>query len=287
MSAAKQLAHAQEFRSALRFAAGTPYANLDPGATPAWDGGRKSGEKRLKEVGENLSDLQERLFAHGVTGGSKRILLILQGMDTSGKGGIVRHVMGLVDPQGVAHRGFGKPTKEELAHHYLWRVRNALPRPGFIGVFDRSHYEDVLTVRVNSLVPQDVWKPRFAEITEFEKEIADLDTTIIKVFLNVSYDEQTARLSERLERPDKYWKYDPSDVDERLQWGAYQEAYQDVFDCTDSDIAPWYVVPANNKWYARLAVSHLLLEALNDLDLQWPKAPYDVKTEQARLAASA
>lgn len=287
MSAAKQLAHAQEFRQALRFTPGDQFAGLDAQATPAWTKGRKGAEARLEQVGQNLSDLQERLFADGVSGGSKSVLLILQGMDTSGKGGIVRHVVGLVDPQGVSHRGFGKPTPEELSHHYLWRVRNSLPRPGYIGVFDRSHYEDVLTVRVNGIVPKDVWEQRYDEINEFEREIAASGTTIIKVLLNVSYDEQTARLTQRLERPDKFWKYDPSDVDERLQWDDFQAAYQDILDRTNTDIAPWHVVPADNKWYARLAISHLLLEALDGFGLGWPDPSYDLETERARLAASA
>lgn len=286
MSAAKQLTHAQQFRHTLRFSPGDRITDLDPQATPAWSKGRKSAQNRLEEVGLTLSELQERLFADGISGGSKSLLLILQGMDTSGKGGIVRHVVGLVDPQGVSHRGFGKPTTEELAHHYLWRVRKELPRPGYIGVFDRSHYEDVLTVRVNNTVPKEVWAQRYDEINEFEREIAAAGTTIIKVVLNISYDEQTNRLTNRLSRPDKYWKYDPSDVDERLQWDEFQLAYQDILDRTNTDIAPWYVVPANNKWYARLAVSHLLLEALDGFKLGWPAPTFDVAVEQARLAAS-
>lgn len=287
MSAAKQMLQAEEFRQVLRFVPGTRLADLDGGDTPAWDKGKKSAQSRLLKVGDNLSDLQERLFAHGVSGGTKKVLLILQGMDTSGKGGIVRHVVGLVDPQGVTHHGFGKPTPKELSHNYLWRIRAALPEPGYLGVFDRSHYEDVLTVRVNTLVPEDVWESRYEEINAFEKKAADNDTTIIKVLLNVSYDEQTARLNKRLERPDKYWKYDPSDIDERLQWDEYRAAYQAVLDRTNTEVAPWYVVPADKKWYARLAVSHLLLGAFDGLNLGWPPASFDVETEKARLAASA
>lgn len=287
MSVAKQLAQAQQFRQALRFRPGDHLKDLDTHATPAWAKGRKAAQTRLEQVGSHLSDLQERLFADGISGGSKSVLLILQGMDTAGKGGIVRHVVGLVDPQGVSHRGFGRPTEQELAHHYLWRIRNALPRPGYIGVFDRSHYEDVLTVRVNGLVPQDVWSQRYEEINEFERDVAARDTAILKVFLHISYDEQTARLTNRLQRPNKYWKYDPSDVDERLQWREFQRAYQDVLNRTDSDPAPWYVVPADNKWYARLAVSHLLLEALDGFGLGWPTPRFDLTTERARLAASA
>ena len=288
MSAAQKIARANEFSAALRFTPGTAYTDLPSDRTPAWEEGHKKAEKLLAQTGDYLSDLQEQLFAMGRSGtGIRSVLIIVQGMDTSGKGGIVRHVVGLVDPQGVAHRAFGAPTPEEREHDYLWRIRNALPRPGFIGVFDRSHYEDVLTVRVNDLVAREVWSARYDEINEFERKVAESGTTIIKILLDVSYDEQTARLTGRLERPDKYWKYAPSDVDERLKWGAYQEAYQAVLDRTNTDYAPWFVVPADNKWYARLAVSQLLFEALTDMQLEWPPAQFDIAAERARLAASA
>jgi len=260
--------------------------DVDPGATPGFDGSRSDGERALATMGDELSDLQERLFAHGRTGGDRSVLLVLQGLDTAGKGGIVRHVLGLVDPQGVELHSFGVPSAEERRHHYLWRVRRALPRAGRIGVFDRSHYEDVLVARVDGLVAPDVWQLRYDEINSFEAKVAAAGTTIVKVALWVSPDEQYRRLRERLERPDKLWKYSPSDVDVRTKRPAYEDAYQDVLDRTSTDVAPWYVVPADSKWYARLAVSALLHRALSDLELGWPAAGYDVDTELARLDAT-
>ncbi|NTW38605.1 MAG: polyphosphate kinase 2 family protein [Cellulomonadaceae bacterium] len=270
-------------REALRVGHHTDLTSFDCSSTPGWDGDKDDAETRTTERGEVMSELQERLFAHGRSDGTRSILLVLQGMDTSGKGGIVRHVLGMVDPQGVALRSFGVPTDEERKHDYLWRIRNALPRPGYIGVFDRSHYEDVLVVRVNELVPRDVWEARYAEINAFEAEVAASGTTVIKVALMVSQEEQAARLRERLERPDKHWKYNPGDLDVRRQWPAYREAYEAVLDRTSTDVAPWYLVPADKKWYARLAVTELLTGALEDLDLQWPAADFDVEAELARL----
>ena len=269
----------------LRVRPGFDLAALDPASSPGWTKGRTKGKKRRVEQGERLSDLQERLFAEGRSGGTRSVLLVLQGLDTAGKGGIVRHVLGMVDPQGVALRSFGVPTAEERAHDYLWRIRNALPRPGQIGVFDRSHYEDVLVVRVNELVPRAVWESRYDEINAFEAEVAASGTTIVKVALIVSQEEQKARLAERLQRPDKYWKYNPGDLDVRAEWPAYREAYQAVLDRTSTEVAPWYLVPADRKWYARLAVTELLLDALESFDLGWPGAEFDVETEKARLDA--
>lgn len=263
-----------------------PLASIDQSTTPGWEDGRKKAEKALAVTGDQLSDLQEQLFAEGRSGGSRSVLLVLQGMDSSGKGGIVRHVVGLVDPQGVQHASFGKPTPEELSHDFLWRIKKQLPEPGKIGVFDRSHYEDVLVARVNSLVEIDVIEERYDLINQFEADLIKNGTVIVKAMLHISKDEQKLRLGERLERPDKYWKYNPGDVDERLKWPAYQDAFQIMLDRTFTDAAPWHVIPANNKWFARLAVSQLLLEALQSLDLTWPEADFDIEGEKARLAAS-
>lgn len=263
-----------------------PLAGLECASTPGWTGNRADAEAQLAKNGQALSDLQEKLFADGRSGGTRSVLLVLQGMDTSGKGGIVRHVIGQVDPQGVMHRSFGVPTDAERKHHYLWRVRNALPRPGYIGVFDRSHYEDVLVVRVNELVPPEVWGKRYDEINAFEAKAAAAGIRIVKVALVISAQEQKERLLERLTREDKYWKYNPTDVDERKKWPAYREAYQAVLDRTSTDLAPWHVVPADRKWFARLAVSQLLLDALTDLDLGWPPPDFDVEAEKARLEKS-
>lgn len=270
--------------TALR-AAGVRLDSYDPAATPGFTGGKKLGEQLLGKRGRVLSELQEMLFANGRSGDHRNLLLVLQGMDTAGKGGAVRHVIGMVDPQGVRHAAFGVPTEEERRHHYLWRVRRRLPGAGQIGVFDRSHYEDVLVVRVQKLVPQAEWEQRFDEINRFEREVVDAGTTIVKVAMFVSLEEQKRRLAERLERPDKYWKYDPSDIDDRARWPEYQQAYQDVLDRTDTDHAPWYVVPADRKWFARLAITELLVDALTGLKLTWPAPHFDIETEKARLAA--
>ena len=271
---------------ALRACAVGPIASFDPESTPGFDGDKESGSELLASRGQDLADLQELLYANGRSGDHRSVLLVLQGMDTAGKGGIVRHVGGLVDPQGLSIKGFGKPTPEELQHDFLWRIHKALPPAGRIGVFDRSHYEDVLPVRVHNLVPKAEWEKRYDLINQFESELVAGGTTIIKCCLVVSKDEQKARLAERLDRPDKYWKYNPGDIDERAHWDAYLEAYQDIFELTDKDSAPWFVIPANRKWFARLAVCELLTTTLAGLALDWPKADFDVEAEKKRLAAS-
>ena len=259
---------------------------VDCSATPGIAADKKRGAALLAEGAETLSHLQERLFAASRAGESRRVLLVLQAMDTAGKGGIVRHVVGAVDPQGVQLAAFKRPTPEELAHHFLWRIEKRLPEPGMIGVFDRSHYEDVLIGRVRELAPADEIERRYDEIVAFERRLVDDGISIVKVMLHISADEQKARLQERLERPDKHWKYNPGDVDERMLWNDYQAAYQLAIERTDTDHAPWYVVPANRKWYARLAVQSILLSALERIDPQWPVAEFDVEVEKQRLAAS-
>ena len=199
---------------------------------------------------------------------------------------IVRHVIGAVDPQGVRLKAFKAPSAEERAHDFLWRIEKETPPPGFIGVFDRSHYEDVLIGRVRQLAPAEEIERRYGAINDFEKRVTDAGTRIVKVMLHISPDEQKERLMERLDRPDKHWKYNPGDVDERTLWPDYMDAYQVVFERTSTPEAPWHVVPANRKWYARLAVQALLLEALEAIDPQWPAADFDVAAEKARLAAT-
>lgn len=267
---------------ALR-ADGLRIADLDTSGTPGFTGDKSQGLELLTERTAVLGDLQEKLYASGRSGDSRSVLLVLQGMDTAGKGGIVRHVIGSVDPQGVDHASFGVPTEEEKRHHYLWRIRKALPRGGQLGVFDRSHYEDVLVVRVHNLVPPEVWEPRYDEINAFERELLDEGTTLVKVAMFVSLDEQKQRLRERLERPDKHWKFNPADIDERGYWPAYQEAYQVMLDRTSTDYAPWHVIPADRKWFSRLAVTELLIDALDRLKLDWPTAQFDVQEQQRRL----
>jgi PPK2 family polyphosphate:nucleotide phosphotransferase len=274
---AEQLAVGPEFR----------LGDVDPASTPGFDGSKSDGEAALAAGAEQLAALQERLYAASRGGADqRRVLLVVQGMDTSGKGGIMRHVVGAVDPQGVRHTAFKAPTEEERAHDFLWRIRRALPLAGEIGVFDRSHYEDVLVVRVHDLVPRQEWEKRYDIINDFEREIVFAGTTMVKVMLHISSAEQKQRLAERLSRPDKYWKYNPKDVDERARWADYAEAYQAALTRCSTERAPWYVVPADKKWYARWAVQQLLLDAVEDIDPQWPPATFDVAAEQARVAAS-
>jgi len=256
---------------------------LDTRATPGFDGDKAAGRASLAGLSPRLSDLQERLHAEGVSGGSRRLLLILQGMDTSGKGGVIRHVVGQVDPQGCAITSFKAPTREELAHDFLWRIRRRLPGPGKLGVFDRSHYEDVLIVRVHNLVPRTTWMRRYAAINRFEARLADDDVRVVKVFLHISKEEQRQRLLARLDDPTKLWKFNPHDVDERASWADYQEAYAAALERCNTDTAPWYRVPADRKWYRDWAVANLLVEHLEDMKLTWPKPDFDSEEQRARL----
>ncbi|MEW1835636.1 polyphosphate kinase 2 family protein [Microbacterium sp. NPDC079995] len=271
----------------LRVGPGFRLADVDPASTPGYEGGKKSGKADLAAAAEQFDQLQERLYAQSRTQpDSPAVLLVLQAMDSAGKGGIVRHVIGATDPQGVHLKAFKKPTSEELAHDFLWRIEREVPEPGYIGVFDRSHYEDVLIGRVRRLAPPEEIERRYGAIVDFEAGLAERGVHIVKVMLHISGDEQKARLSERLERPDKHWKYNPGDVDERELWPAYMDAYQAVFDRTSTEQAPWFVVPADHKWYARLAVQALLIDELERIDPQWPAADFDVEAEKARLAAT-
>lgn len=271
---------------AVRIGPGFQLADLDPGSTPGFTGGKKSAAKAMSATADEMSTLQECLFANGRDGDGPSVLLVVQGMDTSGKGGIMRHVVGQVDPQGVKLTAFKAPTSEELAHPFLWRITNALPKPGYIGVFDRSQYEDVLVVRVHDYVPRATWSRRYNQINNWERKVAASGTKIIKVMLHISSEEQKARLAERLARRDKYWKFNPNDITEREHWDDYMSAYQAVLEKTSTDVAPWHVVPADNKWFARLAVNQLLLEELRALKLKWPPADFDVKAERKRLKLS-
>ena len=269
----------------LVYRQGDKVANVDTSATPGFKGKKNDAAELQPERNERFAQLQEMLYANSRGADDNRsLLLVLQGMDTAGKGGIVKHVVGAANPQGIRYTAFGVPTEEERKHHYLWRIRRALPPAGHIGVFDRSHYEDVLVVRVHDIVPPEVWGKRYEEINRFEKKLVDEGATIIKVAMFVSLAEQKARLSDRLERPDKYWKYNPKDVDERLMWPAYQKAYQAMLERTSTDYAPWHVVPCDRKWYSRLAILELLIEALEGLNLSWPPAAFDVEAEKKRLA---
>ncbi|WIB00787.1 PPK2 family polyphosphate kinase [Curtobacterium sp. MCBA15_012] len=270
----------------LRVEEGFRLDRVDPDRTPGFAGRKIDGLEALAAGAGRLAALQERLHAASTAGDERRVLLVLQAMDTAGKGGIVSHVVGAVDPNGVHYAGFGAPTAEERAHDFLWRIERELPSAGQLGVFDRSHYEDVLIQRVRAMAPPEEIERRYGAIVDFEDRLAEQGTTIVKVMLHISADEQRERLGDRLDRPDKHWKFNPADIDERLRWDEYQQAYQVVFDRTSTARAPWYVVPANRKWYARLAVQQLLLRALEDMQLTWPAADFDVAEQRRRLAAS-
>ena len=275
---------AESLGSVLRVGPGqVDLASIDDRSTPGFSGDKDAGLAAFSALGPELADLQERLWAHGRADGTRSVLLVLQGMDTSGKGGTVSHVLGQVDPQGVVVAGFKKPTAEEAEHDFLWRIRRRLPGPGTIGVFDRSHYEAVLIERVRELVPRDVWEPRYEQINAFESELVAAGTTVVKVFLHIDPDTQRERLQARLDNPAKHWKFNPGDLDERLLWSAYQEAYATLLQRCSTDDAPWHIVPAGRKWYRDWAVATLLRDALADMKLEWPDPGLDVPALSKRL----
>jgi PPK2 family polyphosphate:nucleotide phosphotransferase len=258
-------------------------ASYDAGATPLFTGGKKKGKAALLAMGGELSDLQERLFAEGRSGGTRSVLFVLQGMDTSGKGGLSRHSFALVDPQGVHITSFKAPSKAERRHDFLWRIEKQVPYPGFIGVFDRSHYEDVLIARVHGLAPAAEIERRYDAINEFEKRVVDSGTVVVKCMLHISADEQKERLLARLDDPSKLWKFNPGDVDERRRWRDYLQAYEIALERTNTEHAPWLVVPSDRKWYRNLAVASALLETLQRMDPRWPGPDFDVEEQRKRL----
>ena len=269
-------------RTTLRAAANLAIEELDADATPGYPGkGRADAPALTAALGQSLSEWQERLYAENKEDDTpiRNILVILQGMDTSGKSGVVSHVFGLVDPQGLRIHAFKQPTQEELSHDFLWRIRRQVPPRGMIGIFDRSQYEDVLVVRVDQLVEEEVWEKRYDAINQFEASLVESGTTIIKCFLHISPDEQKQRLLERLADPTKYWKYSPSDVKVRSRWFDYMEAYQDALNRCNTEVAPWYVIPSNRKWYRNWAVATLLAEHLQEMAPNWPKPDFIVEDE--------
>jgi PPK2 family polyphosphate:nucleotide phosphotransferase len=277
---------AKDLRSRLRAASGGGPVDLtayDPSATPGSPGGKRRTQAATEAMRPRLAELQQRLYAQSTAGDPRRLLVVLQGMDTSGKGGTVKHVATGLNPTGVRVRTFKAPTEEERAHPFLWRIRKALPESGEIGVFDRSHYEDVLVVRVRGLASVATWNGRYEVINRFEQSLVDDGFTLLKVFLHIGYDEQRARLLARLDRPSKHWKFDPQDIEDRALWPAYQEAYAAVLERCSTDAAPWYVVPANRKWYRNWAVGTLLLQHLEMIGPAYPKATFDVGGSRERL----
>ncbi len=230
-------------------------------------------EKATAKNLERLHELQEMLYAQG----EHALLIILQAMDAGGKDGAIEHVMGAFNPQGVQVTAFKVPTEEELAHDFLWRVHKAVPRRGMIGIFNRSHYEDVLVVRVKGLAPEEVWKQRYAHINAFERLLAASGVTIVKFYLHISKDEQAKRLRERQTTPSKQWKFAPGDLEERTRWDAYMQAFEDALTKCNTEVAPWYVIPANRKWYRDFAISQVLVETMEGLGLAYPAPVADIE----------
>jgi len=276
---------AQDVVSTYEFGPGDLLRDRSTDDVATAPGDREATEEATRELLDELAVLQERLYAEGVGGGQRSLLLLLQGMDTSGKDGSVRRVVGSMNPAGVRITSFKKPTDEELSHDFLWRIDRALPPAGHVGVFNRSQYEDVLVVRVHDLVPESEWSTRYDRINEFEHRVVDAGTHLVKVMLHISKGEQKQRLAERLEDPTKYWKYNAGDLHERTFWDTYQEAYQDALSRCSTGSAPWYVVPGDRKWYRDWVLANVLVDALRDMNPTYPPADFDV-AEQRRLVAA-
>lgn len=254
--------------------------------TPIGPASKDEARTAMLDIAERLAGLQERLFAQSTAGDRRSVLLLLQGMDTAGKDGVINDVVGMVDPGGIRIASFKKPTAEELAHDFLWRIERQIPPAGHLGVFNRSQYEDVLVVRVHDLVPREVWSTRYAAINEFEHRVSDEGVNIVKCFLHISRQTQSERLLARLDDPTKFWKYNPGDVDERGYWDAYQQAYSAAISRCSTPDAPWFVIPSDRKWYRNWAVAALLTETLERIDPQYPPASFDVEVEKRRVANS-
>jgi PPK2 family polyphosphate:nucleotide phosphotransferase len=246
--------------------------SIDPGGTPGFDGDKDAGKERLHELRGELADFQERLWAESREG----LLIVLQALDAGGKDGLIRKVVSASNPQGTRVTGFGVPTEEELRHDFLWRVHAATPGKGRIGVFNRSHYEDVLVVRVNELVPPDVWGARYEQINAFEAGLAANGTRIVKFFLHISREEQKRRFEKRLTRADKHWKWSSGDLETRARWDDFMAAYTDALERCSTEVAPWYVIPADRKWYRDLAVAEVLAGIAREMAPEWPKPEEDL-----------
>lgn len=279
-----------EPKSSLRAALRCPRGQVDvadfaPDATPLFSGGSGSGEKELLELRPRLDDLQERLYANSKQEHAPSLLLVLQGMDGSGKGGTIRHVVGMVDPQGVRLHAFKAPSAEERAHDFLWRVRREVPGPGQLGIFDRSHYEDVLIGRVDKLAPDAELEARYQQINDFESELSSRGTRVVKCFLHLSAKEQKQRFLARINDPEKFYKYNPGDLVSRSHWDEYMSAYGLALGRCNEDYAPWYVIPADRKWYRNWAITRILIEELEAMGLTWPPADFDLAAERKKVAA--
>jgi PPK2 family polyphosphate:nucleotide phosphotransferase len=247
-------------------------AKLDAGSTREFKGSKKEAEERLRELTKKLEVLQEALWAEH----KHKVLVVLQGMDTSGKDGTIRQVFEGVNPLGVRVASFKAPTAEELDHDFLWRVHPSVPGRGEMVIFNRSHYEDVIAARVRRLVPPEVWRARYRQINDFERLLADTGTVILKFFLHIDKDEQKERLQARLDDPAKRWKFRLGDLEDRALWDEFMAAYEDALSHTSKERTPWYVVPANRKWYRNLVIATVLVKALEDLDIKAPESAEDL-----------
>jgi len=235
------------------------------------DGGKEESADAFDKLQDELQQLQKVLYAQN----KHRILVVIQAMDTGGKDGCIKHVFSRIDPQGVHVRSFKKPDEEELARDFLWRVHDKVPRDGQLVIFNRSHYEDILAVKVKKLFPEKVWKQRYRHVVEFERMLAEEGTTIVKIYLHISKDEQKERLESRLENPNKHWKFNPDDLKDRALWTDFMETYEDLISKTSTKYAPWYVVPANRKWYRNLVVARIMVDTMKKLDMKFPEIDWD------------
>ncbi len=246
--------------------------DFDPNDNSLFKGSKIDSKAELAVCNKELEHYQELLWAEH----KHRVMIILAGVDTSGKDGTIRNVFNAINPQGVNVAHFDVPTKNELARDYLWRIHNKVPADGEICIFNRSHYEDVLIVRVENLMPPKVWKRRYRHIVEFERMLSEEGTTIIKIMLNISKDEQRERILKRMSNPEKHWKFDPKDIEGTHLWEDYMDAFTDVLNKTSTEFAPWYVIPANKKWYRNIIISKIIVEKLRSLNMSYPDPEHDV-----------
>ena len=267
----------------LRFHSHTHLVDIDAGSKPGFDGDQEAGERFIADSSSEIANYQRLMYDNGIHGDTHRVLIVLQGMDASGKGGIVRHVFSQVDPMGIHYHGFGKPSEEDLAHDYLWRIRRELPSNGWISIFDRSQYEDIVMPRITGSLPEETWRARYGQINDFEAELAGSGCAIIKIFLVSSRQAQRQHFLRRLDDPTRYWKFDPSDLEARDRWDDYMAAWQEVFERTSTSIAPWYLIPADKRWYSRMVVSELLRTTMKNFNQTWPPLDADRDEALARL----
>ncbi len=247
-------------------------SKIDSGEKLLFDGINKQEiEPQFKELQDQLRDLQKILYSQN----KHRILVVMQAMDTGGKDGCIKHVFSHIDPQGIHVRSFKKPSEEELSYDFLWRIHSKVPHRGQLVIFNRSHYEDIIAVRVKKIFPDQVWQRRQQHVLDFERMLVEEGTTIVKIFLHISKDEQKRRLEDRLENPEKHWKFNPDDLADRARWDDFMIAYEEVIAKTSTSLAPWYIVPADRKWYRNLCVARIMLDTLKGLDMKLPKVDWD------------